>query len=93
MNLDCELFPGSLHLHCTLQEIPEEVHSSLCTSIGQLSDDLLAKHDNSGRVRLFVHTLHSLHCGVKTEKTQTVLKFMIDGHRIVCSYLASYFLF
>ena len=93
MNLNGELSPGSIHLHCTLKELPEEVHSSVCTSMGQLSDDWLAKHDNCGRVRLFVHTLHSLHCGVKTEKTQTNLKSMIDGHRIVCSYLAFCFLF
>ena len=69
MNLNGELFPAKMFTFSWQTLLPEEVHSSVCTSIGQLSDDWLAKHDNSGRVRLFVHTLHSLHCGVKTEKT------------------------
>ena len=49
--------------------IPGEVHSSLSTSIGQLSGGWpLARHEISVRLLFLVQALHSLHCGVKTEQ-------------------------
>ena len=50
-------------------KIPGEVHSSLSTSIGQLSGGWpLARHEISVRLLFLVQALHSLHCGVKTEQ-------------------------